>query len=55
MGAKCHFATLNSILAPMNSVFALMIGAKMGSHFNNSIFLLKNIIKQAKYGIKYSR
>ena len=35
MGAKCHFATLNSVLAPMNSVFAQMVGAKMGCHFNN--------------------
>ena len=41
MGAKCHFATLNSILAPLNSVLAPMVGVKMGCHFNNSIFLIK--------------
>ena len=34
-GAKCHFATLNSVLAPLNSVFAPMIGAKIGCHSNN--------------------
>ena len=54
-GVKCHFATLNSVLAPMNNVFAPMVGIKMGCHFNNLIFLLKNIIKLAKYGMKYSR
>ena len=54
-GAKCHFVNLNSVLAPINSVFASMVGVKMGCHFNNSMFLLKNIIKDAKYGMKYSR
>ena len=34
-GAKCHFTTLNSVLAPLNSVSAPMVGAKMGCHFNN--------------------
>ena len=37
-GAKCHFTTLNSVLAPLNSVFAPIVGAKMRCHFNNSIF-----------------
>ena len=32
---KCHFAILNSVLAPLNSIFALIVGAKMGCHFNN--------------------
>ena len=36
----------------MISVFALMIDVKMGCHFNNSMFLIKNIIKLAKYGMK---
>ena len=39
--AKCHFATLNSVLPPMNSVFALMVGVKMGCHYNNSMFFIK--------------
>ena len=34
-GVKCHFITMNSVLAPLNSVFAPMVGAKMGCHFNN--------------------
>ena len=52
---KCHFTILNSVLVFMNSVFTPMIGIKMGCYFNNSMFfLLKNIIKQAKYGIEYS-
>ena len=38
---KCHFATLNSVSAPLTSVFAPMVGAKMGCHFNNSVFLIK--------------
>ena len=29
-GVKCHFATLNSVLTPLNSDFAPMVGAKMG-------------------------
>ena len=37
-GVKCHFATLNSVLAILNSVFAPMVGTKMGCHFNNSMF-----------------
>ena len=40
-GAKCHFATLNSVLASMNSVFTPMVGVKTGCHFNNSIFFIK--------------
>ena len=40
-GVKYHFATLNSVLAPMNSVFAPMIGVKIGCHFNNSMFFIK--------------
>ena len=40
-GAKCHFTTLNSVLAPMNSVFTPMVGVKMGCHFNNSMFFIK--------------
>ena len=54
-GVKCYFATLNSVLASLNSVLALMSGAKMECHFNNLMFLKKNIIKLAKYGMKYSR
>ena len=51
---KYHFITLNSVLIFMNSVFAPMIGIKMGYHFNNLIFfLLKNIIKFSKYEMKY--
>ena len=38
---KCHFTTLNSILASINSIFILMVGVKMGCHFNNSIFFIK--------------
>ena len=41
MGVKCHFATLNSVLASMNSVFTPMVGVKMGCHFNNSMFFIK--------------
>ena len=37
-GVKCHFTTLNSVLALLNSVFAPMVGAKMGCHFNNLMF-----------------
>ena len=37
-GVKCHFTILNSVLTPLNSAFPPMIGAKMGCHFNNSIF-----------------
>ena len=40
-GAKCYFIILNSVLASMNSVFALMIGVKIGCHFNNSMFFIK--------------
>ena len=36
--AKFHFAILNSVLVPLNNVFALMVSAKMGCHFNNSMF-----------------
>ena len=39
--AKCHFTTLNSVLGPLISVFAPMVGAKIGCHFNNSMFLSK--------------
>ena len=46
---------LNSVLAPMNSVFARMVGVKMGVILIIQYFLLKNIIKQVKYGMKYSR
>ena len=35
---KCHFTTLNSVLTPINSVFAPMVSVKMGCHFNNSMF-----------------
>ena len=42
-GAKYHFVTLNSVLASMNSVFTPMVGAKMGCHFNNSMFFIKKI------------
>ena len=52
--AKCHFATLNSVLTPMNSIFAPMVGAKWGVILIIQCFLLKNIIKQAKYEMKYS-
>ena len=49
-GVKCHFTTLNSILAHLNCIFASMIGVKIGCHFNNSMFfLLKNIIKLNGY------
>ena len=49
---KCHFATLDSVLTPMNSIFAPIVGVKMGCHFNNSMFFIKkNIIKLAKYGM----
>ena len=41
MGAKYHFTTLNSVLAPINSIFAPIVGIKMGYHFNNSIFFIK--------------
>ena len=41
-GAKYHFATLNSVLAPMNNVFAPMVDVKMGCYFNNSMFFIKN-------------
>ena len=37
-GVKYHFTTLNSVLTPLNSAFPLMVGAKMGCHFNNSMF-----------------
>ena len=37
-GAKCHFVTLNIVLAPMNNVFAPMVDVKMGCYFNNSMF-----------------
>ena len=37
-GVKCHFVTLNSVLTPLNSIFAPMICVKMGYHFNNSMF-----------------
>ena len=40
-GVKCHFATLNSVLAPLNSVFAPMVGAKLGCHFNNLMLFIK--------------
>ena len=40
-GVKYHFATLNSVLSSMNSIFAPMISVKMGYHFNNSIFFIK--------------
>ena len=40
-GVKCHFATLNSVLALMNSVFAPMVDVKMGCYFNNSMFFIK--------------
>ena len=40
-GAKCYFATLNSVLAPLNIVFAPMVGAKLGCHFNNLMFFIK--------------
>ena len=39
--AKCHFATLNKVLTLINSVFAPMVGAKMGYHFNNLMFFIK--------------
>ena len=40
-GAKCHFTTLNSVLTPMNVIFAPMIVAKIRCHFNNSMFFIK--------------
>ena len=40
-GVKYHFVILNSVLASMNSIFALMIGVKIRYHFNNSIFFIK--------------
>ena len=33
-GVKCHFIFIDS-------VFALMIGVKIGCYFNNSMFLIK--------------
>ena len=41
MVVKCHFATLNSVLAPMNSIFTPMVDVKIGCHFNNSMFFIK--------------
>ena len=38
---KCHFVILNSVLAPINIVFALIIGVKIGCYFNISIFFIK--------------
>ena len=32
-GVKCHFEILNSVLAPLNSVFAPIVGAKKGVSF----------------------
>ena len=43
MGVKCYFTTLNGVLAPMNSVFAPMVGVKIGCYFNNSMFFIKKI------------
>ena len=40
-GAKCNFATMNSVLVPLNSVLSLMVGIKIRYHFNNSMFLIK--------------
>ena len=40
-GAKCHFTTLNSVLAFLNSVFTPIVGIKIGCHFNNSMFFIK--------------
>ena len=42
-GVKYHFVTLNSVLALLNSVFALILGVRMGCHFNNSMFIIKKI------------
>ena len=41
--AKCHFTTLNNVLALMNSIFTPMIGAKMRCYFNYSMFFIKKI------------
>ena len=35
------FYNLNSVLVPMNSIFTLMVGVKIGCHFNNSKFFIK--------------
>ena len=48
-GVKCHFATLNSVLAPLNSAFPPMVGAKWGTILIIQFFLLKNIIKLNGY------
>ena len=40
-GVKYYFATFNSILAPMNNIFALMVDIKIGCYFNNSMFFIK--------------
>ena len=40
-GRQMSFYNLNSVLAPMISIFALMVGVKMGCHFNNSMFFIK--------------
>ena len=40
-GVKCHFTTLNNVLAALTNVFTPMVDAKMGCHFNNSMFLIK--------------
>ena len=42
-GIRCHFVTLNNVLVPINSVFALMVCVKMGYHFNNLMFFIKKI------------
>ena len=48
-GAKCHFATLNSVFSPM-------VGTKMGCHFNNSGKLgFREARVQGSWGFQYQR
>ena len=38
---RCYFVILNSVLTPINNIFAPIIDVKMGCHFNNLIFFIK--------------
>ena len=40
---KYHFIILNNVLASLNSVFTLMIDAKIRCHFINSMFFYSKI------------
>ena len=55
MGCQMLFYNPEQCLVLINSIFISIVSVKMGCHFNNSMFFIKNIIKFVKYKMEYSR